>query len=109
MALTPEQLELKTELRTYFTDLLTPEVEAALAEGQMGDDYWKSIVHQIGADGWLGLGWPTEYGGQNRSFCSSLPNCMIVGPMVLMVSIGTGAAARWASSKKMSCSTAERF
>ena len=67
LALTPEQLELKTELRTYFTDLLTPEVEAALAEGQMGDDHWKSIVRQIGADGWLGLGWPTEYGGQNRS------------------------------------------
>ena len=72
LALTPEQLELKTELRTYFTDLLTPDVEAALAEGQMGDDHWKSIVRQIGADGWLGLGWPTEYGGRNRSAIEQL-------------------------------------
>ena len=33
---------------------------------------------------------------------------MIVGPTVLMDSIGTGASARWASSKKMSCSIGER-
>ena len=33
----------------------------------MGDDNWKRIVKQIAADGWLGIGWPTEYGGQNRS------------------------------------------
>ena len=33
---------------------------------------------------------------------------MMVGPTVLMVSIGTGAPARIDSSKKMNCSRAER-
>ena len=27
----------------------------------------RQVVRQMGADGWLGIGWPTEYGGQGRS------------------------------------------
>src|SRR5919106_1028048 len=26
----------------------------------------RRVVRQMGADGWLGIGWPTEYGGQGR-------------------------------------------
>jgi len=44
--------------------------------------------------------------GRKNSFCSSVPKRMIVGPTVLMVSIGTGAPARIDSSKKMNCSIA---
>jgi alkylation response protein AidB-like acyl-CoA dehydrogenase len=66
-ALTDEQQALGSELRAYYADLLTPEVQQKLADGQMGDDSWKQVVKQIAADGWLGIGWPTEYGGQNRS------------------------------------------
>jgi alkylation response protein AidB-like acyl-CoA dehydrogenase len=66
-ALTEQQEHLRAELRAYYADLLTPEVQTSLAEGEMGDDAWKSVVKQIAADGWLGIGWPTEYGGQNRS------------------------------------------
>ena len=47
---------------------------------------------------------PFRIFGRKNSFCSSVPNCMIVGPTVLMVSIGTGAPARIDSSKKMNCS-----
>jgi alkylation response protein AidB-like acyl-CoA dehydrogenase len=65
--LTDEQLALRDELRAYYADLLTPEVQQSLSDGGMGDDNWKRIVKQIAADGWLGIGWPTEYGGQNRS------------------------------------------
>ena len=25
------------------------------------------MLRQLGADGWLGIGWPKEYGGQGRS------------------------------------------
>ena len=27
----------------------------------------RKVVRQMGDDGWLGIGWPTEYGGQGRS------------------------------------------
>jgi hypothetical protein len=46
--------------------------------------------------------------GRKKSFCSSVPNRMMVGPTVLIVSMGTGAPARIDSSKKMNCSRAER-
>jgi hypothetical protein len=66
-ALTPDQQALRAELRAYYAGLLTPEVQRELADGQMGDETWKRVVKQIAADGWLGIGWPTEYGGQDRS------------------------------------------
>ena len=27
----------------------------------------RAVVRQMGTDGWLGLGWPVEYGGQGRT------------------------------------------
>jgi alkylation response protein AidB-like acyl-CoA dehydrogenase len=66
-AVTDEQRDLRAELRQYFKDLLTPEVQAALWADEMGGPVWKEKVKQIAADGWLGLGWPKEYGGQDRS------------------------------------------
>jgi len=51
---------------------------------------------------------PAKIFGRKYSFCSSLPKAMIVGPMALIVSIGTGAPARIDSSKKMNCSIADR-
>ena len=62
----PEQQELRAELRRYYADLLTDEVRAGLAEGGEGGDAWRQVVRQIGKDGWLGIGWPTEFGGQGR-------------------------------------------
>ena len=61
--LTPEQLALQQELRTYFATMLTADVRREL--GGEGDNpaLWRSLVRQLGRDGWLGLGWPTEYGG----------------------------------------------
>ncbi len=48
---------------------------------------------------------PLRIFGRKNSFCSSVPNRMIVGPTVLIVSIGTGAPARIDSSNQMNCST----
>ena len=44
---------------------------------------------------------------RKKSFCSSVPYCMMVGPTVLMVSIGMGAPSATDSSNTMNCSTAD--
>jgi len=63
---TPEQQALRKELREYFAQLLTPEVRAELGEPGEGSPLFRDVVRQIGTDGWLGIGWPQEYGGQGR-------------------------------------------
>ncbi len=61
-----EQRQLRTELRQYYKDLLTDEVRSGLVEDGDGGDAWREVVGRIGKDGWLGIGWPTEFGGQGR-------------------------------------------
>ena len=66
---TPEQEELRRELRVYFSKLMTPERVEALSssEGEMGrGNVYRETVAQMGKDGWLTLSWPKEYGGQAR-------------------------------------------
>jgi len=64
---TPEQQALRDELRAYFARVVTPEYQAELAESEGGGPLYMKAVRQLGADGWLGLGWPKEYGGQGRT------------------------------------------
>lgn len=65
---TPEHEALRNELRAYYADLLTPEIVAELAHSEGVGPVARSVVRQMAADGWLGIGWPTEYGGQGRGF-----------------------------------------
>jgi alkylation response protein AidB-like acyl-CoA dehydrogenase len=70
IALTREQEQLRDELRDYFGKLMTPERTAALNDGsgEFGSGtVYRDTVRQIGKDGWLGVGWPKEYGGQDRT------------------------------------------
>ncbi|MBB3601697.1 hypothetical protein FHT40_001330 [Mycolicibacterium sp. BK556] len=73
---TPEQEELRRELRAYFGKLMTPERQEALMSttgGEIGTgNVYRDTVSQMGKDGWLTLNWPTEYGGQNRDPMDSL-------------------------------------
>jgi alkylation response protein AidB-like acyl-CoA dehydrogenase len=62
----PEDERLRTEVRAYFAELLTDEVRAGLAEEGEGGDAWNHCVRSQAEDGWLGIGWPTEFGGQGR-------------------------------------------
>jgi hypothetical protein len=68
---TPEEKALRAELRAYFSNLMTPEIYAATRDVESGPVYRK-VVRQIGRDGWLGLCWPKEYGGQGRSISEQL-------------------------------------
>jgi alkylation response protein AidB-like acyl-CoA dehydrogenase len=75
VSLNPDQIRLREELQQYFADLVTPERRAGLASatGEFGDStVYKEVIRQVGADGWLGIGWPEEYGGQNRSMIEQL-------------------------------------
>ncbi|MER6136672.1 acyl-CoA dehydrogenase family protein [Streptomyces sp. NPDC001815] len=60
LAPTERQRRLRAELRAYFRELL-PEGPSAT-----GPDEQRALLRRIGADGWLGLGWPEAYGGQGR-------------------------------------------
>src|SRR6188474_3848168 len=64
---TEEQEALRKEIRAYFEKLLTPEIRAALAKEHGVGATHRKVVRQMGADGWLGIGWPKQYGGQGRS------------------------------------------
>jgi alkylation response protein AidB-like acyl-CoA dehydrogenase len=75
IALSDAHERLRAELRTYFNDLVTPERRVALASatGEFGDGTaYKDVVREMGRDGWLGIGWPEEYGGQARSMLEQL-------------------------------------
>src|SRR5437763_2000148 len=64
IAYTDDQLALRDELRDYFSRVVTPEVAAEMAQGEMGGPKCIEAVRQMGRDGWLGVGWPKEYGGR---------------------------------------------
>src|SRR3954447_24138201 len=64
---TPEGGGVRGRLRDYFTTLLPPEQRDGLGAPGDNEPEFRRIVRRLGQDGWLGLGWPTEYGGQARS------------------------------------------
>jgi alkylation response protein AidB-like acyl-CoA dehydrogenase len=63
---TPEQKALRAEVRRYFAELMTPEVRAGL-HGIEGGPKFLEVIRRMGRDGWLGVGWPREWGGQGRT------------------------------------------
>jgi len=91
---TVEQEELRRELRAYYERLLTPEVEAELAVGHGIGPTVRKVVRQMAADGWLGIGWPKEYGGQGRSaieqfiFFDESMRCGAPVPMLTINTVG---------------------
>ncbi|MFS8203283.1 acyl-CoA dehydrogenase family protein (plasmid) [Streptomyces sp. CWNU-52B] len=60
LAPTERQRRLRAELRAYFRELM-PDGPPAAGSGEH-----RALLRRIGADGWLGLGWPEVYGGQGR-------------------------------------------
>jgi len=91
---TPEQLALRQELRDYYGRLLTPEVERELAESHGIGPAVRRVVKQMASDGWLGIGWPTAYGGQGRSaieqfiFFDESMRCGAPVPMLTINTVG---------------------
>jgi 3-oxocholest-4-en-26-oyl-CoA dehydrogenase alpha subunit len=87
-----EQEALRSELRDYYAQLLTPEVEQELAHSHGVGPAMRKVVRRMGDDGWLGIGWPTEYGGQGRSAIEQFiffDESMRAGAPVPMLTINT--------------------
>jgi alkylation response protein AidB-like acyl-CoA dehydrogenase len=89
-----EQQALRKELRAYYERILTPDVREALAREHGCGETNRRIVRQMGADGWLGIGWPREYGGQGRSeieqfiFFDESMRCGAPVPMLTINTVG---------------------
>ncbi|MGJ8685981.1 MAG: acyl-CoA dehydrogenase family protein [Spongiibacteraceae bacterium] len=66
---TPAQDALRSELRQYFSTLMTAELKAECDEslGEGGGPLWREALKQMGRDGWIGVGWPKELGGRGMS------------------------------------------
>lgn len=92
VGLTDEQEKLKQEVRAYYEELLTPEVRAKLTgSGGVGAEN-RRVVRQMGEDGWLGVGWPEEWGGRGFTAVEQFiwfDESMRAGAPVPMLTINT--------------------
>lgn len=62
--LTERQRALRDEIRAYFAGLMTPAAHAALHDPARRIAEYRRLVRCMGADGWLAVGWPEQYGGK---------------------------------------------
>jgi alkylation response protein AidB-like acyl-CoA dehydrogenase len=88
---TTEQKALRAELRAYFAKLMTPEVLAATRDAESGATYHR-LIRQMGKDGWLGIGWPKEYGGQGRAASEQViffEEALLAGAPIPFVTLNT--------------------
>jgi alkylation response protein AidB-like acyl-CoA dehydrogenase len=94
LAETSEQHQLRAELRNYFTGLMAQEGRGGAGEAGVGGEQFRDIVRTLGRDGWLGIGWPTEYGGQGRSledqfiFFDEVQRAAVPFPFVTVNTVG---------------------
>ena len=62
LELSRAQRAFKAELRDYFTGLADHNEHREMGLDRHGEIYQR-VVRQMGEDGWMGVGWPNEYGG----------------------------------------------
>ena len=91
--LTQTQVALRDELRAYFARLIPPSEREAMLTDRHGDVY-KELIRRMGADGWLGVGWPAEYGGrgfgqvEQQIFASEATRADVPLPSVTLQTVG---------------------
>src|ERR1700704_3067213 len=64
---TPEQNELRAEIRASLEAVMTADRIASVAGRMEGGNAVKECVQALGAANLLGVGWPKEYGGRGFS------------------------------------------
>ncbi|WP_235015386.1 acyl-CoA dehydrogenase family protein [Oceanicoccus sp. KOV_DT_Chl] len=91
---TDDQKALRKKLRDYFSQLITPDIADQLRNpaNAEGGDLYKQIIRQMGADGWLAIGWPKEYGGQGATTAEQLmffEEALLAGAPIPFVTLNT--------------------
>ncbi|MGW1542996.1 acyl-CoA dehydrogenase family protein [Streptomyces sp. NPDC002309] len=61
---TPEQQQLRNELRAYFAELVPDDAHVRHDGPAAQKRFYRDTVRRLGRDGRLGVGWPEEYGGR---------------------------------------------
>lgn len=64
---TPEQVQLRDEIRATMEQVMTPERQAAVSERIEGGPAVRECVRALAEANLLGVGWPKEYGGRGFS------------------------------------------
>lgn len=91
---TPAQQALRQELRAYFAGLLPPDELREVSEQGAGGPRFREVVRMLGRDGWLGVGWPQEYGGRGLSaeeqfvFYDEVQRAGVPFPLVTVNTVG---------------------
>ncbi|MGW0838832.1 acyl-CoA dehydrogenase family protein [Streptomyces sp. NPDC002787] len=102
LAETAAQLEMRARLRAYFAELMTPEVREELRDGHYAPSataVYRRVIRRLGEDGWLGVGWPKELGGQGFTmveqaiFNDEAARANVPVPLLTINSIGPAIAA----------------
>ncbi|MGH9042440.1 MAG: acyl-CoA dehydrogenase family protein [Acidimicrobiia bacterium] len=73
---TPEEAAFRDEVRTWLAENLTSEFSPLTGgRGVDRDEHWDLAVawaRKLGEAGWIGLSWPTAYGGRGASFAEQV-------------------------------------
>jgi hypothetical protein len=64
---TDEEVALRRELRKYFSTFGSASSGEEVSAPGTDEQSFREAIRRLGKDGWLGFGWPKEYGGQGRS------------------------------------------
>ena len=105
LELTAAQQALQAELRGYFTGLLSPAERAAMSTDRHGRTY-RDMVRRMGRDGWLGVGWPSEYGGrglgpvEQQIFVNEAARADVPLPSVTLQTVGPTLQAHGTAEQK---------
>src|SRR6266700_3696941 len=103
--LTERQLALRDELRSYFAGLISPAERTAMRTDRHGTAY-QGLIRRMGADGWLGVGWPAEYGGrgfgqvEQQIFASEAARADVPLPAVTLQTVGPTLQAHGTAEQK---------
>ena len=91
--LTEVQVALQDEIRAYFAGLISPGEREAMRTDRHGKAYQR-LIRRMGSDGWLGVGWPAQYGGrgfgqiEQQIFASEAARADVPLPAVTLQTVG---------------------
>ena len=63
---TEDQRALRARIRGLIDELMTPALREEISHSDGGGPEYLAAMKRLGAEGWLGIGWPEDAGGQGR-------------------------------------------